>query len=343
MNTNNRARAAFATGESVNINAGSGDTFDIQWMPPGAQSPCCFVGDEARTLSFTVRPQHAQAFNVQLQRLRSLAAAGQGDEPFIDFNHEDGRASGRPTEFYYGGEDPKSGGIRLRGTWTASGKAAVKGPTPEFTRFSPEWYFDDNQEPVAIGVNLGGLVNRAAFTNIQRVTAKSPRTEPASPLERAIAAAIAPLMTKIKSLEKAYGCAPTKDAEIQADDPRAILARASTPQVGAIRNPLPLANHPFLEQARALAASQGISEANAQVAIARANYPLYNQYLASLHQTTLTKASGKPANNGQEGFLTLVQAKQAGGMSFDAAVDFVVRTRPDLAESYRGSYITKAH
>ena len=166
-----KARAAFTAGEPINVAAASGDDFDIQWMPPGAQAPCCFVGDEAKELSFTVKPQHALAFNAQLQRLRSLADAGQGDAPFIDFNHEDGRAAGRPTEFYYGGDDPKKGGIRLKGKWTASGKASVTGPAPEFTRFSPEWYFNDDHEPIAIGTNLGGLVNKAAFKTIASVKA----------------------------------------------------------------------------------------------------------------------------------------------------------------------------
>jgi len=165
------ARAAFATGEPVMLPSAGGDEFDLQWMPPGPQKPTCKVDGEARELSFTVKPQHATALNAQLQRLRAAAAAGEGDLPLIDFNHDDGAASGRPTELYWGGEDPKKGGIRVKGRWTASGKAAVTGEAPEFNRFSPEWYFDDDGEPLAIGPNLGGLVNRAAFKNIASVKA----------------------------------------------------------------------------------------------------------------------------------------------------------------------------
>ncbi len=163
------ARAAFATGEPVQLNAAGGDDFDIQWMPPGEQAPVCFVNEEPKPLKFTVKAQHAAAFNAQLQRMRSLAAASQADEPFIDFNHEDGRASGRPTEIYWGGDDAKSGGIRVKGKWTPAGKASVQGK--EFTRFSPEWYFNDDHEPIAIGANLGGLVNKAAFKTIASVKA----------------------------------------------------------------------------------------------------------------------------------------------------------------------------
>ena len=165
------ARAAFAAGEPVLPTAAGGDDFDFQWMPPGQQTPCCTVEGQPKELSFTVKPYHATAFNAQLQALRSAAAAGKGDLPFIDFNHEDGRASGRPVEMYWGGEDAKKGGIRLKGKWTASGKASVTGEAPDYTRFSPEWYFDEDGEPLAIGPNLGGLVNRAAFKNIASVKA----------------------------------------------------------------------------------------------------------------------------------------------------------------------------
>ena len=345
MNTEFRARALFATYEPVQLNAVSGnENFDIQWMPPGAQSPCCFVNGEPKDLSFTITRQHATAFNTQLQRLRNLAAVGEGDEPFTDFNHEDGRASGRPTEFYWGGDDPKTGGIRLKGKWTASGKAAVQGK--DFTRFSPEWYFNDNQEPTAIGVNLGGLVNKAAFRSIQAV-AKSAGDVLDNSREgrvaRAIAIAVAPLLERAETLSKTYAKLAVPAApEPQAETPAAILARASVPRVGKILNPLPLEGHPFLELAKALAARNGIGQGDAQVQIARANYPLYEQYCASLRQVSLTRAAGKVVHNGQEGFLTQVQAKQAGGMTFDAAVDFISRTRPDLVEAYRGSYAGKA-
>jgi hypothetical protein len=210
------ARAAFSAGEPIQVAAASGDEFDIQWMPPGAQSPCCTVGDEAKQLSFTVKSQHAQAFNAQLQRLRNLAAAGQGDAPFIDFDHQDGRASGRPTEMYWGGEDPKAGGIRLKGKWTASGKASVTGPAPEFTRFSPEWYFNDDHEPIAIGANLGGLVNKAAFKNIASVkagaaTQQQKNTMTKEELQAAMTEALKPVIADVAALKTAQGKSAEKD------------------------------------------------------------------------------------------------------------------------------------
>jgi hypothetical protein len=173
------ARAAFAAGEGILVGPIQGDEFDIQWMPPGEQEITCHVDDpesglpKPREMGFTVKAEHAQKFNAMLQWLRAKAAAGEGDEPFIDFNHEDGAASGRPTEMYWGGEDVRKGGIRLKGRWTGSGKAAVV--NKDYTRFSPQWDFHKKtDEPLAIGVNLGGLVNRAAFRSIAAVAKHGP-------------------------------------------------------------------------------------------------------------------------------------------------------------------------
>jgi hypothetical protein len=209
------ARGRFAQGEPVQLPPGtSGDEFDIQWMPPGRQAPVAFVSAAPRELKFSVNEQQAQAFDTMLQRLRALAADGKGDLPFIDFNHDDSGASGRPTQFYWGGDDPKTGGIRLKGKWTAKGKAAVSGEAPEFTRFSPEWYFDDHDEPMAIGVNLGGLVNRAAFKTIASVKAGAANQQPETnmteteiqdAITNGIAAGLKPIETKIAALETAQG------------------------------------------------------------------------------------------------------------------------------------------
>ena len=163
------ARASFATAEPMLLPSGEvRDEFDIQWMPPGQQRIKCHVADKPRDMAFAVNAEHALTMNAMLQWLRAKAAAGEGDEPFIDFNHEDGAASGRPTDMYWGGSDVKKGGIRLRGKWTGSGKSAVV--NRDFTRFSPQWDFDSKtDEPLGIGVNLGGLVNRAAFKQMQAV------------------------------------------------------------------------------------------------------------------------------------------------------------------------------
>jgi hypothetical protein len=169
------ARGSFAGGQPVPLRGGSvGDDFDLQWMPPGAQDVVCFVNGEPRRLKFSVSARHAELFNGMLQELRRRASARLGDEPFFDFNHEDGAASGHPEEFYWAGDDPTSGGIRARGKWTGGGRTAVSGR--DFTRFSPTWDFDgETEEPVGVSVNLGGLVNRAAFKKLAAVASDGQR------------------------------------------------------------------------------------------------------------------------------------------------------------------------
>ena len=165
------ARASFATAEplqAVNAEAAEGN---LQWMPPGPQDITCWVNGQPRRLQFTVTAAHAELLDAQLQRMLARAKAGRGDKPLTDYNHDDAAASGRPVRFTWGGDDPKTGGLRLGNKWTGKAKASIK--DEEFDRFSPQWEFDENTgEITGIGVNLGGLVNKAAFQNISQVQAR---------------------------------------------------------------------------------------------------------------------------------------------------------------------------
>lgn len=155
---------------------------EIQWMPPGNHTITPFVAGESQEISIHVDAKLAEKFNALLQQLIATARAGQGDEPFFDFNHDDREASGHPYELFWGGNDPRSGGIRAKVKWTSAGEAAIKGRT--YTRFSPQWAISaKSRQPVGITVNLGGLVNRAAFKSIQPVAAKGSLTFPESPDE----------------------------------------------------------------------------------------------------------------------------------------------------------------
>lgn len=102
---------------------------------------------------------------------------------------------------------------------------------------------------------------------------------------------------------------------------------------------LPLENHPFIAQARAMSAATGVTEPEAQVLLARANFPLYQQYFASLKQASRKHATAQASESGQSGFLREINTAMARGLSFDAAVNAVAVSRPDLAESYRRSFM----
>lgn len=142
---------------------------DIQWMPPGRQKITCLNPNTGKPvdLEIDVTETGAKVVAAQLQHLRAKAAEGVGDLPFIDFNHEDAAAAGHPTEAFWGGTDPKAGGIRMKMDWSKPGQEALIGKA--FRRFSPEFLADPNAKALAglRGVNVGGLVNKAAFQTIQ--------------------------------------------------------------------------------------------------------------------------------------------------------------------------------
>lgn len=164
---------------------------DIQWMPPGRHTiNASGPDDKPITLTLEVNEQLSRRVAAALQQLRGKAAAGEGDLPFIDFNHEDREASGHPTEVFWAGADKLTGGIRVRLDWTGDGSDSITRRT--FRRFSPEFHLDPDlvkaaaaknevptlrAEDIRIGVNLGGLVNRAAFKTIQPIWSR----EAASP------------------------------------------------------------------------------------------------------------------------------------------------------------------
>ena len=140
-------------------------------MPPGPQDITCWVNGEPRRLQFTVTARHAELLDAKLQKMLAKAKAGTGDKPLTDYNHDDNAASGRPQRLVWGGDDPKTGGIRLKNKWTGKAKGSIR--DEEYDRFSPQWDFDENTgEIVGIGVNLGGLVNKAAFQQIATVRAR---------------------------------------------------------------------------------------------------------------------------------------------------------------------------
>lgn len=153
------------------------DGDDIQWMPPGVHEIQPHTTD-GKVKKVTVLVDEAAAEAVEKARAQYQAAfdAGQGDAPFLDFCHADQEASAWVKRSYWGGDDPKTGGIRLKLDWTDEGRAK-KGKS--LKRFSPGFYL--TEKPDAEGryhvtgapANMGGLVNRAAFRTIQSLSASA--------------------------------------------------------------------------------------------------------------------------------------------------------------------------
>jgi len=155
------------------VPGGSAGRVILQYMPPGKHKIAPFVDGQPMDMEVDVTSAYANVFERANQSLLAKARAGEGDEPFTDFNHNDDAASSRPQRYYWGGTDPKTGGVLLETLLTASGKAGTTkdGETePDYTRFSPQWVFHRKTfEPLGLPVNQGAFVNRAAFKTIGKL------------------------------------------------------------------------------------------------------------------------------------------------------------------------------
>ena len=154
---------------------------DLQIFPPGAQvvSPTPASGGEAKEMTLTIDEATAAVLELSRATYQARADAGEGDAPYLDFNHDDREASAWPKRIFWAGSDPKTGGVRAEVEWSSAGQEAVSGKT--FRRFSPAFYAADGKVTGA-PVNMGGLVNRAAFTKIQPLFAKFSDPTPPPPI-----------------------------------------------------------------------------------------------------------------------------------------------------------------
>src|SRR5690606_20346862 len=87
--------------------AGAEPPKDIQWMPPGTHTITATQRGKPVNVKVMVNERTPDTLN---NIVRQIAASG-GTKPYFDFNHTDAEASGYPVEFFWGGNDPKTGGV----------------------------------------------------------------------------------------------------------------------------------------------------------------------------------------------------------------------------------------
>jgi len=139
----------------------------IVFMPIGRHEIQASKGGKPALVKVFVTRSTAERFDAQLKQAIADAESGKSSRPFVDFQHEAGRASAIPTGFSWDG----SKGVILHLDWTASGRAAIEGR--DFSYFSPEW-LQDGEEPsgLALPGPVGGLVNTPAFQTIPKIAAE---------------------------------------------------------------------------------------------------------------------------------------------------------------------------
>lgn len=150
--------------------AAAADT--VQMFPPGKQVVTPASADPQKKpvpMELVIDEQTANDLEAIRAGYQAKADAGEGDAPFLDFNHDDREASAWVKRIFWGGDDPLLGGVRAEVEWSSAGEQAVNGKT--FRRFSPAFHAKDGRV-TGTPVNMGGLVNRAAFTTIAPFFAK---------------------------------------------------------------------------------------------------------------------------------------------------------------------------
>ncbi len=195
----------------------------IQLFPPGKHAITPSNADPSKKpteVELVIDEATATLLEDQRAGYQAKADAGEGDAPYLDFNHDDKEASAWPKRIFWGGDDPLLGGIRAEVEWSAAGEEAIQGKT--YRRFSPAFYADKGRITGA-PINMGGLVNRAAFTKIQPLFAKenqpSPITNPQSEIAmneaeiKALQEENAALKKQLEELQMAAKAAAEKEAE----------------------------------------------------------------------------------------------------------------------------------
>lgn len=169
-----QARAAAFSALQPLGNEGATLPVDIQWMPPGPQR-FTLQDHPGREFELDVTPAVAAKADQLLQEMRARAAAGQGSLPYADKNHEDSEATFEPVRFFWGGDDAKTGGVRVEVRWSGYGESLVKARA--FRYFSPSFVFDAARKTfLGIARNIGGLVNDPGFSTIQAFARGASRT-----------------------------------------------------------------------------------------------------------------------------------------------------------------------
>jgi phage I-like protein len=137
---------------------------EFVYMPPGRNEIEATVNGKPQLIEVIVDASTADRLQADLaKRLEGPV------EPFLDYNHEGGRASGHPQGFRW---DPARGVI-CQNEWTTTARSAIR--DREWKYFSPEFRYDPKTKTV-LGLRrigpLGGLVNDPAFRAIGAVTAR---------------------------------------------------------------------------------------------------------------------------------------------------------------------------
>lgn len=335
---------------AMSVSLPEGLPAEIQWMPPGTHKITAMRGDKPVEMTVRADEATARAVQAQLQVVRSKAAAGHEDRPYIDFNHEDGPASGHITDVFWAGEDPVKGGVRAKVEWTEPGKAALTGKA--YRRFSPSFFPDADGGVIGTPLNMGGLVNRAAFKTIAPIWSHAAAEGPTQSMDNT--KELADLKTAVQAKDAELATLKSQVEALKSDQ----TVKAKDAEIAALNAKITDLNTKLAVQAKA-AAEATVEAAVKAGKIAPQATEVRAKWVALLTQdpesaklldampvtaalgTVVTGANGGPAANSSgatpaEQFVAAVKAKEAelkSGKS--AALNAVIHEKPDLYKAWR--------
>jgi hypothetical protein len=138
----------------------------LVYLPKGDRTVDQIAGDGSPS-RLRVNPSPLSAKCMEAAR-RLVAAKPNANKPYVDYNHDDKEASGRPLKFAWH-DDLGVIGLTRR---TPAALKATTGDPPEFQAFSPHVPIDpETGEAVGIYMNCGGFVNRPLFGDATSLSA----------------------------------------------------------------------------------------------------------------------------------------------------------------------------
>ncbi len=302
---------------------------DIQVFPPGAAVEFTLQDYPGQTFKMRVDESVAAKAQADLERLQQAEAKAKGSAPFADKNHEDAEATFHPVKFFWGGDDPKTGGVRVQANWTPFGAALVKAKA--FKYFSGNFLFN-RKSGKFLGLqneNIGGLVNRPGFAAQQAFakadssnTNNNKETMTTEELKHVITEALAPVVTRLDTLEAKAKSAPATAAAVELDkDPVIVSLESRLKTIEGANSETVKANAKATVQAIGVKAGrigaqdtdsitywEGAIAANAKAADVLAKMPV-NPAFVQIVQS----GAAHTATTGEHEFVQLVAAKAKAG------------------------------
>ena len=320
---------------------------DIQLFPPGRNVPFTLADHPGKDFLADVDAATATRLNAQLQTMIASASAGKSARPFADKNHEDAEATFHPTEIFWGGDDAKTGGVRVRTEWTGFGAALVKARA--FAYASGNFLFQPATKKITglLGENIAGLVNRPGFSTIQAFAKANssnknkPTTETEMTKEEIIAAvqeANKPLITRIETLEasaKAASSVNAADPTIAALETRLKeLETAKTTSIeasakAAVAEAVKLGKIASQDKdgitwwENQIAAEAKAGKAEATVRLAK--LPVNPAFLQVINAAASGDPAAQTSEPSAEGFVACVKAHAKAGKKKSEALDLAIK------------------